>query len=127
MRIIGDCPKFSTYQHHILKFRFFLEDTIVYSLPKSAIPKSVKKSSGYTKLISQKSDIRFPDRVSAKRIFAAATVLYGGDYPFSKAKLMRDGEAHGEVLSEKVREGSQTDSVSFLHRMVQRYGQFPDF
>ena len=96
MRIIGDCPKFSTYQHHILKFRFFLEDTIVYSLPKSAIPKSVKKSSGYTKLISQKSDIRLPD-------------------------------VHGEVLSEKVREGSQTDSVSFLHRMVQRYGQFPDF
>ena len=32
----------------------------------------------------------FIHRVSAKRIFAAATVLYGGDYPFSKAKLMLD-------------------------------------
>ena len=30
------------------------------------------------------------NRVSAKRVFAAATVLYGGDYPFSKAKLMLD-------------------------------------
>ena len=29
-------------------------------------------------------------RVSAKRIFTAATVRHGGDYPFSKAKLMLD-------------------------------------
>ena len=33
---------------------------------------------------------RSVDRVSAKRIFATATVLHGGDYPFSQAKLMLD-------------------------------------
>ena len=33
---------------------------------------------------------RSVDRVSAKRIFATATVLYGRDYPFPQAKLMLD-------------------------------------